>query len=213
MIRKSTLAAAVIGLSVMLAAGTASAASKTHTASDNDTFWKLSKQYNVNLNTLLQANPTIDPLNVYKGLKLTIPVSESEAAAKPSNTMQAFSSKSEPMVKAIDGKEYAYSKAMDVKATAYTAAASENSGWAGLDYFGNKLAVGTIAVDPNMIPLNSKVYVTGYDYRGLPVGGMVATATDIGGSIKGNRIDLFVPGTTSQAMSFGIQNVKVYVLE
>ncbi|MGO4371689.1 3D domain-containing protein, partial [Paenibacillus sp. MCAF20] len=90
---------------------------------------------------------------------------------------------------------------------------SENGGWAGLDYFGNSLKVGTIAVDPKMIPLGTKLYVTGYDYNGLPQGGMIATATDIGGSIKGNRIDIFVPDSQSKAMKFGIQQVKIYILE
>jgi len=64
-----------------------------------------------------------------------------------------------------------------------------------------------------LIPLGTKLYVTGYDYNGLPKGGMVATATDTGSAIKGNRVDIFVPGKSSQAMSFGIQNVKVFILE
>ncbi|MGG1637183.1 3D domain-containing protein [Paenibacillus sp. NRS-1760] len=212
MFKKRTLAAAVVGLSVMMAAGTVSAASKTHTANDNDTFWKLSKQYSVPLDTLMEANPKIDPLNLYKGLKLTIPSAEASVEKKPA-TMNSAADDSAKTVKAMNGKEYAYSKALLVQATAYTAAASENGKWGAVDYFGDKLQVGTIAVDPKMIPLGTKLYVTGYSYNGLPQGGMIATATDIGGSIKGNRVDIFVPGSTSQAMSFGIQNVKVFVLE
>ncbi|WP_141500193.1 3D domain-containing protein [Paenibacillus luteus] len=214
MFKKRNVAAAVIGLSVMMAAGTVSAASQTHTTKDNDTFWNLSKQYNLPLDTLMKANPKIDPLNLYKGLKLTIPTAAADASAVQktvtAKTAEADDSKT---VTAMNGKEYAYSKALIVQATAYTSAASENGKWGAVDYFGDKLKVGTIAVDPKMIPLGTKLYVTGYDYNGLPQGGMVATATDIGGSIKGNRIDIFVPGVSSQAMSFGIQNVKVFVLE
>jgi 3D (Asp-Asp-Asp) domain-containing protein len=214
MFKKRTMAAAVIGLSVMMAAGTVDAASKTHTTTDNDTFWKLSKQYSVPLDTLMEANPKVDPLNLYKGIKLNIPTTTSEAsAAKKSETMAASAADSTNTIKAMNGKEYDYSKALIVQATAYTAAASENGKWGAVDYFGDKLKVGTIAVDPKMIPLGTKLYVTGYDYNGLPQGGMIATATDIGGSIKGNRIDIFVPGVTSQAKSFGIQNVKVFVLK
>ncbi|MCA0755577.1 LysM peptidoglycan-binding domain-containing protein [Paenibacillus sp. N4] len=212
MLKKRTFAAALIGISMMMAAGTAAeAASKTHTTNDNDTFWKLSRQYNVPLDKLLEANPAIDPLNVYAGLKMTIP-----AAAAASNNAAAAKTSAQQTAKtvtAFNGKQYAYSKALLVKATAYTGAASENGGWAGLDYFGNKLQVGTVAVDPKMIPLGTKLYVEGYDYNGLPKGGMVATATDIGGSIKGNRIDIFVPDSKRQALKFGIQDVKVYVLK
>lgn len=210
MFKKSTLAAAVIGLSVMMAAGTANAAAKTHTATDNDTFWKLSKQYNVPLVKLQEANPSIDPLNIYMGMKLTIPSMEKEAAA---NEVKAASVDSAKTITAVNGKKMEYSKSLNVQATAYTAAASENGKWGAVDYFGDKLKVGTIAVDPKLIPLGTKLYVTGYDYNGLPQGGMVATATDIGGAIKGNRIDIFVPGSTSQAQSFGIQNVKLFVIE
>ncbi|WP_419874490.1 3D domain-containing protein [Candidatus Pristimantibacillus sp. PTI5] len=208
MFKKRNLAAAVIGLSVMMAAGTVDAASTTHTTIDNDTFWKLSKQYNVPLDALMKANPTINPLNLSVGKKLNIPTARA-AAAKKSIAMKA----SAKTVTAINGKEYAYSKSLSVKATAYTAAASENGKWGAVDYFGDKLKVGTIAVDPKIIPLGTKLYVTGYDYNGLPQGGMVATATDTGGSIKGKRIDIFVPGVTSQARSFGFQNVKVFILE
>ncbi len=211
MFKRRTLAAALIGISVMMAAGTVDAASKTHITTDNDTFWKLSKKYNVPLDTLMEANPKINPLNLYKGLKLTIPSTEAKAAKKPV-TLKAAAADTTKSVTAMNGKEYAYSKALIVKATAYTSAASEN-GWGPIDYFGNKLKVGTIAVDPKLIPLGTKLYVTGYDYNGLPKGGMVATATDTGSAIKGNRIDIFVPGTSSQAMSFGIQNVKVFILE
>lgn len=211
--KKTTFTAAVIGLSLMLTAGTASAAAKTHVTNDTDTFWKVSKQYNVSLDSLLDANSKIDPLNVYKGLKLSIPTKDVSASANSNATILNQSAGAGMTVKGADGKTYSYSKAHNVKATAYTAAASENGKWGAVDYFGNKLKVGTIAVDPKMIPLGTKLYVTGYDYNGLPTGGMIATATDIGGSIKGNRVDLFVPGTTSQAMKFGIQDVKVYVIK
>lgn len=215
MFKKRTMAAALIGLSVMMAAGTGTvnAASKTHTTNDNDTFWKLSKKYSVPLDTLMEANPKVDPLNLYKGIKLNIPTTKAAAAKKTETLAATAADDSSKTVKAMNGKEYDYSKALIVQATAYTAAASENGKWGAVDYFGDKLKVGTIAVDPKMIPLGTKLYVTGYDYNGLPQGGMVATATDIGGSIKGNRIDIFVPGVTSQAKSFGIQNVKVFVLK
>ncbi len=88
-------------------------------------------------------------------------------------------------------------------ASAYTASCRGCSGITktGLNLKKNP-SLKVIAVDPNVIPLGSKVYVEGYGY---------AVAGDIGGAIKGNRIDVFVP-THSQAIQWGRKNVRVKVL-
>lgn len=67
---------------------------------------------------------------------------------------------------------------------------------------GNPLTVGvTIAVDKNVIPLSSTVYIDGYGER---------IAHDTGGAIKGNRIDLLV-ATHEEAMKLGIVYRDVYL--
>lgn len=58
-----------------------------------------------------------------------------------------------------------------------------------------------VAVDPNVIPLGSKVWVEGYGY---------AVAGDTGGAIKGNRIDLFKHSSKYNG-GYGHQQVKVKV--
>lgn len=113
----------------------------------------------------------------------------------------------------VTGATITPKKTIAAVASAYTGSAAENGGYAGKDYYGNPLQVGTIAVDPDMIPLGSTVYVTGYSYDGLPVGGMMAKASDIGGAINGNRIDIYVPGSREKAMTFGYQNVTVHVVD
>lgn len=60
-----------------------------------------------------------------------------------------------------------------------------------------------IAVDPTVIPLKSFVYIEGYGF---------ARAEDTGGAIKGKRIDLLLE-RHSQAVEFGRQTVKLYVLD
>lgn len=110
-----------------------------------------------------------------------------------------------------DGKDHAPDFTV-FQATAYSADASENGGYGAIDYMGNPLQVGAVAVDPSVIPLGSKLYIEGYDFAGLPTGGMVAYATDIGGAIKGNHLDIFVPGSRASLKDFGIQQVKVYRL-
>lgn len=139
------------------------------------------------------------------------------AAAEPKAAVETKKAAAQPAanksVVTVSGKEIKPSKTIQAVASAYTGSAEENGGYAGLDYFGNTLKVGTIAVDPKVIPLGSTVYVTGYSFDGLPVGGMMAVASDTGGAIKGNRVDIFVPSTGEQAKLFGYQNVTVYVVD
>jgi 3D (Asp-Asp-Asp) domain-containing protein len=195
--KKAGLRSAVIVLGgALLLPGLTAHAAAPYTASDNDTFWLLSKKFNIPVQQWIHANPKINPRNIYAGLKLKI----------PSGSVPAQS------VTTMAGQSLSFSKVMHVKATAYSDAPEEN-GWGPVDAFGNRLKLGTIAVDPKVIPFGTKVYITGYDFNGLPKGGMVATATDSGSAIKGNRIDIFVPGSRSFVSTFGFQKVKVYVLK
>ncbi|MFC4303915.1 3D domain-containing protein [Cohnella boryungensis] len=200
-------AALVLGAALLIPGLTAHAAT-TYTAKDSDTFWKLSRQMNIPLQQLMDANPGIDPLNIYAGLKLTLPGSANASVLKSTASKSVAQS-----IATASGQALAFSKVLDIKATAYSAAAEENGKWGAVDYFGDPLKLGTIAVDPNVIPFGTKVYITGYDFAGLPSGGMTATASDAGGAIKGNRIDIFVPGSRQFVSGFGYQNVKVYVLD
>ncbi len=88
-------------------------------------------------------------------------------------------------------------------ATAYTA---ECAGCSGITSTGINLNEDrdkkVIAVDPNVIPLGTKVHVEGYG---------TAIAGDIGGAIKGNKIDLHVP-TTEIALQWGVREVEVTIL-
>ncbi|MCY7918976.1 LysM peptidoglycan-binding and 3D domain-containing protein [Bacillus vallismortis] len=95
------------------------------------------------------------------------------------------------------------SKELTVTATAYTANDGGISGVTatGIDLNKNPNAK-VIAVDPNVIPLGSKVYVEGYGE---------ATAGDTGGAIKGNKIDVFVPNK-SDASNWGVKTVNVKIL-
>lgn len=100
-------------------------------------------------------------------------------------------------VNASGGKE------IYVSSTAYTASCNGCSGITatGLNLKNNPNAK-VIAVDPNVIPLGSKVYVEGYGY---------AVAADKGGAIKGHKIDVFFP-STSDAYRWGVKKVKVRIL-
>lgn len=95
-------------------------------------------------------------------------------------------------------------KTVYVTATAYTAYCNGCSGTTatGIDLRKNP-GLKVIAVDPNVIPLGSKVHVEGYGY---------AIAGDTGGAIKGSKIDLFI-SSKSKALDYGKQKgVKVQIL-
>ncbi|WP_077329447.1 LysM peptidoglycan-binding and 3D domain-containing protein [Virgibacillus siamensis] len=95
-------------------------------------------------------------------------------------------------------------KTITVSSTAYTADCAGCSGVTatGVDLNANPNAK-VIAVDPNVIPLGTKVYVEGYGY---------ATAADTGGAIQGNKIDVYVP-TKSEAYDWGRRTVDVTIVE
>lgn len=104
-----------------------------------------------------------------------------------------------------DGKIYTYNKTMKVKATAYT---HTDAGCDMITATGTTVRWGTVAVDPKLIPYGTKMFIVSND--GKYVYGLSA-AEDCGGSIKGNRIDLYMP-TTSQCFSFGVRNCTVYFI-
>ena len=101
---------------------------------------------------------------------------------------------------APDGTEYNYSYYLDVTATAYTHTGDPT-------YMGTVAEVGVIAVDPRNIALGSDVYVIGnYGDYGL------CRAEDIGGGIKGKRIDVFLD-TEAECVRFGRRKMRAYVME
>ncbi|MCF6136286.1 peptidoglycan-binding protein [Pseudalkalibacillus berkeleyi] len=95
-------------------------------------------------------------------------------------------------------------KTMTMQATAYTADCNGCSGVTatGIDLNKNPDQK-VIAVDPNVIPLGTEVYVEGYGR---------AVAGDTGGAINGNKIDLYMQ-SQDKAEQFGVQQVEVTILD
>ncbi|HEX9015302.1 MAG TPA: 3D domain-containing protein [Chloroflexota bacterium] len=69
---------------------------------------------------------------------------------------------------------------------------------------GAPTAWGVVAVDPNVIPLGTKLQIDGFQD--------VFVAADTGGAIKGNWIDIYFPNY-ADAYDFGIQARRVTVLD
>jgi len=109
------------------------------------------------------------------------------------------------------GQELHYSRIIDVTATAYSPAScgkAPSHPAYGITATGIRATYGVIAVDPRVIPLGSKVYITAPD--GSWTYG-TAVAADTGGAIKGNIIDLCYD-TNAECFQFGRRYARVYIL-
>ena len=100
------------------------------------------------------------------------------------------------------------SRTMTVEATAYcackicTGKTPDHPAY-GITASGEKVRPGVIAVDPNVIPLGTKIWVEGYGE---------AEALDTGGTIKGKIIDVYFP-SHQQALEWGRKRVTVKILQ
>lgn len=92
-----------------------------------------------------------------------------------------------------------YRAVIDARATAYSPASA--GGY--ITYSGTRVRRGIVAVDPRVIPLGTRMYVEGYGY---------AIAEDIGGAIKGNKVDVAFL-SLDECYQWGVRDVKVYILD
>jgi 3D (Asp-Asp-Asp) domain-containing protein len=105
----------------------------------------------------------------------------------------------------IHGQYYHYSRRLEMEATAYDASWLSNGRWTGQPTaLGLPLDYGVVAVDPQVIPLGSRLYVQGYG---------LAIAADTGSAIHGDHIDLFFWDAPADTAAFGIRRVQVYVID
>jgi len=152
-----------------------------------DTLFRIAEQFDVSVQAIIMWNTLEDPDVLRIGQKLEIPMKTAGPAI--------------PSGKVV--------KVLSTTLTAYTAG-YESTGKSpshpayGITFSGKKAKEGrTIAVDPDIIPLGTTVFIEGIGVR---------TAEDIGSAIQGNRIDVFMTDL-KKARKFGVKkNVKVYVI-
>ena len=93
-----------------------------------------------------------------------------------------------------------YHAAYTMHASAYL---PSDGGGSGITATGIPARHGVAAVDPNVIPLGSRLYIPGYGE---------AIAADTGGAIVGHTIDLCME-SYDEAIQFGRRSVEVYVID
>ncbi len=184
----------------------------------NDTESVANEQEN-NVNEALQTSAV--GLEIKEDIK---PVTEPEEKLNNVPIQSEPSEEAKTEVKLVKYKDLAednppeeYESVIEVTATAYClckkcCGKTPDSPYYGCTHSGIKIEPGSgikvIAVDPNVIPLNSKVYVEGlngaWDYGH-------AVAADTGSAIKEAKIDLYMD-THKEALEWGRRKVKVYIL-
>lgn len=92
-----------------------------------------------------------------------------------------------------------------MESTAYSSDPADALGGGTVTVTGQNLLTNpmAVAVDPNVIPLGTRLYVEGYGE---------AIASDTGGAIKGNIVDVHF-STYEQCIQWGRRQVKVTILE
>ncbi|MFD5852406.1 LysM peptidoglycan-binding domain-containing protein [Cytobacillus pseudoceanisediminis] len=144
-----------------------------------------------------KSNPEPEPAKPAAEAKPATEPAKAEAESKPA-------AEAEAEAPAETANNETAQNVLNMEATAYTA---DCEGCSGITATGINLKENpdqkVISVDPNVIPLGTKVHVEGYGN---------AVAGDTGGAIKGNKIDIFMP-SQEDAINFGRKTVKVTILD
>jgi uncharacterized protein YabE (DUF348 family) len=143
---------------------------------------------------------------IYEDGKLKKQIKLAQKVLRPmTNTVIALGAKRIVGTLVTSRGSYRYVEVKTMNASAYSPGPESCGKYAtsGRTYTGKKAGFGIVAVDRRVIPLGKMLYIEGYGK---------AEAADIGGAIKGNRIDLCFE-TYREAVMFGRRKVKVYVLE
>jgi len=108
----------------------------------------------------------------------------------------------------VNAQDFHYVRRVRMEATAYTAGFSCTGKlpcdpWYRITASGMEVRHGVVAVDRTVIPLGTRLYVEGYGF---------AIAADVGGAIRGYKIDLFME-CINAARRFGRRHINVWILD
>lgn len=199
--------AAVASLAAM--STTAHADEVKHVVKSDDTLTALSLKYFGDLDhvaTIANQNDLDDPNMIYDGTTLVIDTdAKVETSTKTASSKEASTSTEDTTsTEVTDASDYS-GTTLTMESTAYSSDPADTLGGGTVTATGQNLLENpmAVAVDPSVIPLGTRLYVEGYGE---------AIASDTGGAIKGNIIDVHFP-TNSQAEQWGRRTVKVTILD
>ncbi len=108
-----------------------------------------------------------------------------------------------------NGNQISYSSYIDGKATAYTPSAGGINGGS-ITSIGLKAEYGIVAVNPNIIPYGTKLYICSPD--GKFVYGYAIAGDTGGGVMAGYYLADLCYNTYSECVAFGVRNMRLYIL-
>lgn len=169
---------------------------------DYETVIKNDENLDKSVSKTVQAGKTGDKQITYKvvyedGKEVSRKVVAEKVTNKPVNKIVVKGSGTS--VALSRGDSVLYKKKLNMSATAYSGGTYTASG---ARTARNASGWSTIAVDPNVIPLGTKVYIPGYG---------LAIAQDTGTAIKNNKIDLFM-NSYRDSCNWGLRPVEVYII-
>lgn len=189
-----------IGFSASLAFIPSTAfADTTYIVKAGDTMSEIANQYDLSLDELSDLNPQVKNLDlIFPGEYIETSFNKEVVSQEEvqESSIEIDEKKYEPEL------EYETKNVLTVEATAYSTNQPSLSDYTftGINLRQNPYV---IAVDPNFIPLGSKVYIPGF---GTYIAG------DTGGDIKGNRIDIHITDLDA-AWAFGRQTIQIEIVE
>jgi len=138
------------------------------------------------------------------GQEVTRTLEDTWVAQEPAQRIIAFGQLIQPQtITTPEGEQITYWRKVGMLASSYsagTAGVSPDKPWYGRTYTGDQMRKGVVAVDPRIIPLRSRVFVSGYGY---------GDALDVGTAIRSRRIDL---GYDNDNLQLWNRWVDVYLL-
>ena len=148
---------------------------------------------------------TLEPIDevILVGTKKKAQTIQVSSPAKSVKTSASVKDNNSGKLTDHNGKSLSYSRVLTGSGTAYTADPGA------ITSTGTVAKYGTVAVNPNIIPYGTKLYIVSTD--GYVYG--YATASDTGGALRQGTalVDLYM-NSTQECYNFGRRTVKVYIL-
>ncbi|WP_207940334.1 hypothetical protein DOK78_002183 [Enterococcus sp. DIV2402] len=183
-----------------------------HTVRSHDTLSNISIQYFGDasyVNKIAQDNNISNPDIIFDGQQLKINTDGSAEVSAPATT-------TEPAVAEVQADTQTEAqpeqttqspsgRTLTMESTAYSSDPADTLGGGTVTATGQNLLSNpmAVAVDPNVIPLGTRLYVEGYGE---------AIASDTGGAIQGNIVDVHF-STYAECIAWGRRTVQVTILD